>query len=646
MCGLTGAIGAFDASIERAVQSMLKALAHRGPNGQGLWQSKSSTSAGAVLLGHRRLSIFDLREIAGQPMVDAQTGCALIFNGAIYNFHELRTELVALGHSFLTNSDTEVLLKAYVSWGEDCVRQFRGMYAFVIYDPRTNAVFMARDRLGIKPLYLARVSAASGGETLLFASELRAILASGLVARRFDRVGLAGYLWHGFVPGYGTIVEGVELLEPGTTRTIRLADLGTRVTRYWQLPAASTRADAVEQLEHELEQAVKLRLLSDVPLGLFLSGGVDSSALAALAVRAAGREAVSTVTIGFDDAKLDESKYAREMAAALGTRHREVRISHDVFTAQLDAALHSIDQPTFDHINSYLVSRAAREAGLTVALSGAGGDELFGGYRTFTDVPRLAAWGRRLRFVPRRAMQFAAAQVTRYAYGRPGRIAPQTRWAKLGQAMAARGSLLDIYQISYALFLPDLARQLSSLPAVDEVESGLSRARRAQLETIIGSGSVEHAISLLELSSFIGDRLLRDTDAASMAVALEVRLPLLDHRVVEAAAAVETSRRYLPMRSKRLLKQLALRDVAPSLYERPKSGFELPIEKWCRGQLGTSVGETLRDPQLCARVGLRAETVADLWQAFQDGAPGLYWSRVWALYILMWWAVEYEMRLD
>lgn len=646
MCGVAGSIGHFDSRRLDAVSVMTGAQRHRGPDSDGLWSHGSPGAARGVALGHRRLAILDLSPAGHQPMVHAESGCVICYNGEVYNFGELRRELEAEGARFGSNCDTEVILEGYVRWGERVLERLRGMFAMAVWDPRTQRVLLARDRLGIKPLYYVVVG--EGEERgLYFASELRALLATGHVPRRIDRVGLATYLWNGVVAGPHTLIDGVKLLPSGTSLSIGLDAEVPPPRRFWRLPASRPSTDparAKHELGEALRDAVRMRLLADVPLGIFLSGGIDSSAVTALAVRASETR-VTTCNIGFDEARYDESAHARAVAQALSTDHREVRLTGDAFRRGLPEALESLDQPTFDAINTFFVSKAVREAGLTVALAGTGGDELFGGYSSFRDLPLASQASRLGGPAPEPLLRAMAALVTRVKLGAPGSVPPQTRWGKLGDVLAARGKLLDLYQTSYALFTRAFQAELSESSALTDVEAGLPRERARELEGWIEGEPALHAVSTLELACFLGERLLRDTDSASMAVALEVRVPLIDHVVVERLAAVPESARYRPLGKKSLLRELALGDLDPNLFERPKAGFELPLEAWCRKQLGDDIDATLRDEALCKRVGLRADAVRRLWQAFRDGAPGLYWSRVWSLYVLLWWCRRYEVSL-
>ena len=669
MCGIGGAVGrlsgergdaarARDARVVGVVERISAALRHRGPDGSGLWAS----SGREVVFAHRRLAILDLSEAGAQPMVDGESGCVITFNGEVYNFLELRRELEALGESFRSSSDTEVILKAYKRWGIATVRRFRGIFALALWDPRSRSVYLVRDQMGIKPLYWTTVrDADSGQEIVLFASEVRALLASGVVARRLDPAAIASYLFHGFVVGPATILENVHLLPAASILTIAPgAGTGGGNTRelrqYWQLPSSAGRSTTVAELREELASTVRMQLVSDVPLGVFLSGGVDSSAVAALASEVAP-DAVHTFTIGFDVAAYDETRYAAQVARSIRSRHTSVNLGEQGFLEQLPDAFTAIDQPTFDAINTYFVSRAAREAGMTVALAGTGGDELFGGYPSYVDLPKALRVGSWLPLggatgVRRRVYDgtiSAAARLVNHSFWNVlGQAPPQTRWGKIADVARAANDMLGLYQVSYALFTREAQAQLASAPvreAQRTQEYGLSpevaRGWRARIE---GSEPL-HAISVLELSSFVGERLLRDTDTASMAVALEVRVPLLDHVLCESLAGVDPERRFSPSRKKQLLRDIALARLDPAIFDRPKSGFVLPIDAWARRRLQPQMEILLGDAALARRVGLRPEAVDTLWRSFAAGRPGLYWSRVWAIYVLLSWCQTHDVTL-
>jgi asparagine synthase (glutamine-hydrolysing) len=635
---------------------MSEALRHRGPDGHGLWQANTAE----VVFGHRRLAIIDLSEAGAQPMVDEATGCAVTYNGEIYNFLEIRRDLEALGETFRSSCDTEVILKAYKRWGLDAVPRFRGIFALALWDPRAGAVHLVRDPMGIKPLYWTTVrDPETGDEVLLFASEVRALLASGAVPRSLDPAAVASYLWHGFVVGPSTIVAGVQLLPAASILSLEAGDgprgpNTQRLRQYWHMPSSRARQQTPAELREELLRTLKMQLISDVPLGVFLSGGVDSSAVAALAAEVTS-EPLHTFTIGFDEAAYDETTYAQRVADAIGSRHTRVLLSQDDFRLHLEDALNAIDQPTFDGVNSYFVSRAVRGAGVTVALAGTGGDELFGGYSSYVDIPRaMRATG----WVPangvaRRAADGALTLLARLAgdlsWNVLGVAPPQTRWGKIADVARAADDVFGLYQVSYALFTRESQARLAGSAiqlAQRQQQYGLPAAVAESWRKRVAGSELLHAVSLLELSSFIGERLLRDTDSVSMAVALEVRVPLLDHVLAETVAGIDPGPRFAPLGRKQLLRDVALARLDPAIFDRPKAGFVLPIDVWARQGLQPDMDALLCDPQATRKVGLQSDSVRTLWRSFLAGRAGLYWSRIWALYILLWWCQTHELSLD
>ncbi len=638
MCGIAGIVGRITDAQRAALDRMTRAIAHRGPDGAGTWSSTPDADGFGCLLGHRRLAIMDLSHAADQPMVDTTAGRphVMTFNGEIYNFKDLRLELEGAGQRFASSGDTAVMLRLLALHGPDAVGRLRGMFAFALWDDQARRLVLARDPLGIKPLYVCRNPDPAAEWSLLFASEVRAILASGLLKRpRLDRRAVTSVLWNGFVVGPATIVEGIESVSPGeiwiSGRT------GTTQRRYWRIPPADGRTPIDdEELAAVVTDSVARHLVADVPTGVFLSGGIDSSAVAALAQRANGTP-VHTFTLTFDEQEYNEGDFARTVASAIGSEHREVRLTESQFAGALETALDTLDQPTFDGLNSYYISRAVREAGLTVALVGTGGDELFGGYPSFHVMPMLQTWARRTRAVPDGLRLLGARLVSRLLAGSGQATPPQTRWAKLPDMVRAGEDLTAIYQLAYALFLPSFQEQLLASGAADGMVSGLTTAFAAQLRQETDGRTAVSAVAALEQRLFLGERLLRDTDAASMAVSLETRLPLVDSVVVEAVNRLPDSVRFLPLGRKQVLRRIGLEGLDPAIFERPKRGFVLPFDSWIRKSLGREMDTTMRDPQMAAAVGLNGQTVSRLWTAYQEGAPGLYWSRVWVLYILMRW---------
>jgi asparagine synthase (glutamine-hydrolysing) len=385
-----------------------------------------------------------------------------------------------------------------------------------------------------------------------------------------------------------------------------------------------------------LEEGLRLHLASDVPLAVFLSGGVDSSVMANLAQRAA-QGPIHTFTLAFEEQELNEGPVARQIAAAIGTQHHEMVLTEGRFVENLEAALDSLDQPTFDGLNAYYMSHAIRTAGFTVALSGTGGDELFGGYTSYRDLPVLQRWCQRAAWLPR-GLQVAAATLATWRLRRFGEtLPPQTRWAKLPEMVRHGDDLLALYQMAYALFLPGFQCELLARGFAEALADGLPLAMRQRVIAETRGRTPLSAISVMEQRLFLGERLLRDNDVASMASSLEQRVPLVDQVLYESVDRLPEQARYQPLGRKAMLRRIGLRGLDPALFERRKSGFVLPFDRWIRRGLKNVMDQTLRDPQAIAPAGLDPAAVERLWRAFLDGAPGLYWSRVWSVYVFIRW---------
>ena len=530
------------------------------------------------------------------------------------------------------------MLRALALHGPGAVSWLRGMFAFACWDPKERRLLLARDPLGIKPLYLARSTDPDAGWSIAFASELRALLASGLLGTpHLDPQAVASSVWNGFVVGPPTAVKGIELLWPGRLLELDAAGREVQQQDFWRIPDC-TRGPIMDEdsLAAILEEGLRLHLASDVPLAVFLSGGVDSSAVANLAQRAA-RSPIHTFTLAFEERELNEGPAARRIAAAIGTRHHEVVLTEGHFVENLETALDSLDQPTFDGLNAYYMSRAIRAAGFTVALSGTGGDELFGGYTSYRDLPMLHRWSRRAALVPRN-LQTAAATLATWPLRRSGgMVPPQTRWAKLPEMVRHGDDLLALYQLAYALFLPGFQHELLAPGFAEALADGLPAAMRRRITAESRGRTPLSAISIMEQRLFLGERLLRDNDVASMAASLEQRVPLVDQLLFESVDRLPDRARYRPLGRKAMLRRIGLRGLDPALFERPKSGFVLPFDRWIRRGLKDTMDRTLRDPQAVAPVGLDPAAVERLWRAFLDGAPGMYWSRVWSVYVLIRW---------
>ena len=422
--------------------------------------------------------------------------------------------------------------------------------------------------------------------------------------------------------GPGTAVKGVDLLWPG--RLLEFDGKGREIRQAGLLAYLRIRAPGpiTEEgsLAATLDEGLRLHLASDVPLAILLSSGVDSSAVANLAQLAA-ESPVHTFTLAFEEDGLNEGPIARLIAAAIGTEHHEVVLTEARFVENLERALDSLDQPTFDGLNAYYISSAIRAAGFTVALSGTGGDELFGGYTSYRDLPLLHRWSRRAAWVPR-TLQATVARLATWPLRRSGgTMPPQTRWAKLPEMVQHGDDLLSLYQLAYALFLPGFQRELLAPSFAEALADGLPAAMRRRILAESRGRTPLSAISVMEQRLFLGERLLRDNDVASMACSLEQRVPLVDQVLLESVDRMPDDARYRPLGQKAVLRRIGLRGLEPGLFERRKSGFVLPFDRWIRRGLKDAMDQTLRDPQAIAPVGLDPLAVGRLWRAFLEGRP-------------------------
>jgi asparagine synthase (glutamine-hydrolysing) len=644
MCGIAGIVGRISAGNRTALKRMNDAMQHRGPDAAGLWESSQDDSGWGAMLAHRRLSILDLSPAGAQPMLDPASGNVVVLNGEIYNFVELRQLMVAAGEQFQSSGDTAVMLRAMSIYGRAGVRRLRGMFAFAFWDQSARTLLLARDPLGIKPLYLTRNPDSRGDWSLAFASEVRALLASGLlVSPKLNPSATAAVVWNGFMVSPETAVRGIESIWPGQLRIFGGTGDELHAEQFWSVPRG--RGDASEaDVASALQESVRLHLASDVPLGVFLSGGVDSASVANLATRVAS-EQVHTFTLAFEEDEFNEGNCARRIADAIGTHHREIILTESDFIDQLEPALDSLDQPTFDGLNSFYMSHAVRQAGFKVALAGTGGDEMFGGYTSFRDLPQIHSWGRRMNWLPPKVSRGAARIVAELLQPSKHGIAQQTRWAKLPAMVDRSHDLIALYQQAYALFLPEFHAQMLSEATAGKLTDGLPSAMYSRLHEESRDRSPLAALSVMEQRMFLGERLLRDTDAASMSASIEIRLPLVDSLLLEVVNGLPDKVRFEPLGKKSLLRRIGLVDLDPGLFSRPKTGFVLPYDRWLRLGVGRIMDEVMRDPLAIAPTGLNPMVVERLWQAFLKGHPGIYWSRVWAIFVLIRWCDRHKVHV-
>ena len=631
MCGIFGIVARNAAIPAGVLEGGTQSLAHRGPDDSGtILLRDNSNGSTEIGLGNRRLAILDLSPLAHQPMHDADTGNWIVYNGEIYNFQQIRDELERLGTTFVSHSDTEVVLKAYARWGGECLTKFRGMFALALWDASKHRLFIARDPMGVKPLYYAQA-----GSFFLFASEVRSLVGTGLVPRRIDKAGLLNFLTFGSAYDPHTLIEGVRALPAG--HTLIWENGSVYESQYWDLidPApvgpggtalSRDKASSSADLQKLLEESVRMQLVSDVPVGIFLSGGIDSSALVSIMSR--GGITPSTFSIVFREADYSEAEHSRAIAARFHTDHHEITVSQTDVLTSIPDALRAMDLPTMDGINTFFVSRETRKAGVKVALSGLGGDEVFAGYSSFRSIPRWEQIERYWGHVPSFGRHSVAA-----AFAAMAPECDQNR--KLALLIRNNGEVLHPYFVSRMLFTPDQTeRMLRNLDGV--VRASGEDAQRAWLKHALSLDPVNR-VSYLESRCYMLNTLLRDADVMSMSQGLEVRVPLIDHQLAKTVMG-------LPGRSKigATPKKLRIEALAGSLPEeivhRPKRGFTLPFEHWMRQELRAEVEPLLSAKRISeGPLGalLDGEETGRIWNNFLAGRTS--WTRPWALYVLQRW---------
>jgi asparagine synthase (glutamine-hydrolysing) len=628
VCGIAGflerGLTGIGSDAEHVVGAMADALTHRGPDDRGTWVDREA----GVAFGHRRLSVIDLSPTGHQPMVSASGRLVLVFNGEIYNHRSLSTQLGRSGIRLRGTSDTEVLLEAIDKWGLDAaLEQSNGMFAFALWDRHRRRLTLARDRMGEKPLYYGWQ-----GTTFLFASELKAMRPHPSFRGDIDRDALAVFLRYGYVPAPQSIIAGMSKLPPATVVELEAPAYEVAAPRhYWTLPAPQREGAAVDsdllvdELEALIDDSVALRMVADVPVGAFLSGGIDSSIVVA-AMQQQLSVPVRTFTIGFAEAEHDEAAHARVIARRLGTDHTELTLTQSEAEATVTQLPTIYDEPFADssQIPMVAVAKLARQS-VTVALSGDGGDELFGGYDRYL-VP--ARW-RGVERVPHRVRREIARLAERFTDSGPFIQQPfrgstvRSKLRALSTIAAFDGpTSLHEHVTTHWQRAHELVPGARPIPAATE-HRGFGRDALVEL------------MMFRDQQGYLPDDILTKVDRATMAVSLEARVPLLDHRLVEFAARIPRALKIRDGAGKWLLRQVAHRDLAPDLFDRPKHGFTMPINAWLRGSLRSWAAELL-DPGQIRRDGLlEAAPVSACWAAQLDGADNAH--GLWAVLVFQSW---------
>ena len=620
MCGIAGIIAENSERFRQALMRMHQAMSHRGPDDEGFWQSPSDRA----ILSHKRLSIIDLSQNARQPMVSADGRFVLVYNGECYNYLELKQRPTLKEVKWRSSSDVEVVLELFARGGKAALHDLSGIYAAGVWDQEERKLFLFRDRLGIKPVYYAMPHP----KVFVFASEVRAILASGLVERRVSRQGLRSYLAYGFVQCPLTIIEGIKELPAAHSLTLD-ENFDLVLERYWSPPfpqngsLISLKEDGPERIRYSFLKAIKSQVMGDVPVGVFLSGGVDSGAIVSgLAHLGVSRR--KTVTVSFPDyQRLDEGPEAAELASAMGCEHQEVPLSASHMEKLLPEAMRAQDQPSCDAVNTYIVSKAAKEAGLTVALSGLGGDELFAGYGDFERVPKASRWRRRLSIL---SPVFTALL--------PRLLGNDRKCQKIGELFRRPHSLAGAFLATRCLFTSYQIDEMFSSHNGAKWAPGQRDNRLRQLEWEASLLDPRDGVSFCLLSTYTQSQLLRDGDAMGMAHALEIRVPFLDDNFAQEVIQMGPALRTYAGGKKTAFLQALRGIIPPTLGEKRKMGFTLPFEKWTREELHPEIEKALHFLVSANNSPFSEKEIRVLWRNFAAKPERVGWPRVWALYAL------------
>ncbi|MCI4668419.1 MAG: asparagine synthase (glutamine-hydrolyzing) [Bacteroidia bacterium] len=614
MCGIAGfTFEEKSTSFDKDIMAMTEAMSHRGPDADGHWIGDG------VALGHKRLSIIDLSDSSAQPMEDYTGRYTLVFNGEIYNFKEIKAKLK--DYPFRSEGDTEMILAAYSKWGKDAFNHFNGMFALAIWDKVEEELILVRDRMGIKPIYYYQ-----NGDKLVFASEIRSLLSSGMVPAVLNQEALPEYLQYYSVNSPRTLIKDVRMLKAGEMGIWKKGEWRTK--SFWSLAKQGheVREDSYEQLCKEnlqiLSEAVERRMISDVPLGAFLSGGIDSSAIVALMAQSS-EQAVHTFSIVFDEEEFDESPYSMQIANKYNTAHHPIKLSPSHFLKKLPDALDSMDHPSGDGINSYVVSEATKNEGFTVALSGLGGDELYAGYPVFKQYQKLQSY----------SPVFAVpAPLRKVGAGLLGNFVGKAKTGRLQQMLESPDSNFEsIYPLFREIYSP---KERGNILLTKGKPFSFTEVFSPEELISIGRLPIFNQVGIGEMSTYTQNVLLRDTDQMSMAHSLEVRVPFFDHELVSFALSISDKDKEPEYPKKFLVDSLG--DLLPKeVVFRKKMGFVFPWIEWLKGPLKELANSKIES--LGKRGIFRESELQNYWRGFLQGDSSIYWIKIWLLVVLESW---------
>lgn len=603
MCGING-IFSFNKPLDNAeslLQKMNDSIAHRGPDADGIFVDTN------IALGHRRLSIIDVSNFANQPMFGLNR-YSLVFNGEIYNFKTLKSQL---NYDFETNSDSEVIIAAYHKWGKECVKHFNGMFAFAIWDNHKEELFIARDRVGIKPLYFYK-----DDNQFIFSSQIKGILASGKVKCELNSSELSNYLKFQTIYAPNTILKNIFLLEAGTT--LILNSSGIKKEKYWtsEKDISEINDDNYSETKNKvnslLTSAVERRMVSDVPFGAFLSGGIDSTLMVALMSKVS-KSPINTFNISFAEKEFSEAKYAEAVANKYKTNHTEINLTPNDLLNDIETAINFMDSPSADGINTFVVSKHTRKHGVKMAISGLGGDELFAGYPQFKQMNFL----NRIKHLDK---------------------IPHSLRSTISKVITSKTSKSEIQKVSNWLGANTWDMQ-SLYPTFRQqsTEADISKIINSKPEGILSyhdGSTLLNNMSVNEINTYLQHVLLRDSDQMSMASALEVRVPFMDHELIDYVLTIPDKYKY-PSTQKKLLVESFPDILTPEITNRKKMGFVFPWDKWLKNELKEFVEINLEE--LKNHEEFSSDGIENLWMRFLSGDKSVYWTQIWGLVVLGKW---------
>ena len=609
MCGIAGIISNHDSKLEQNLNQMIKTLSHRGPDANGSYKDNS------VFLGHSRLSIIDLLPRSNQPMLDVEENFAIVFNGEIYNFQDLKNEMAGQ-YNFQTQSDTEVLLAGYIVFGEKILKKINGCFSFAIYDKEKRRVFIARDRLGIKPLYYHL-----GNNHFVFSSEIRSIISSKLISEKIDNIGLNQLIRYQSSIAPNTVLEDVKILKPGHFLNFNISEFNSEIIKYWAMgyeldgKRVIKYKDVKKEIYKKVTSAVQKRMISDVNVAAFLSGGIDSSIIVASMANLNLEKTINTFSLVHKDSEFDESKHSDHIARIYKTNHYKVEISDDDLLSELFEALNSYDSPSADGLNSYIVSKKISDVGIKAALSGRGGDELFAGYHIFKYWDFFKKSSNNINFLAKKIIPIIEKNID----------VENIKLHKIMSLFKLKNRTSD----DVNRVLRDVSGKYGDLIFNNEIEESLD------IENKNNFSSDDYLISqysISELSMYTSNVLLNDTDQMSMANGIEVRVPFLDHELVEYVLSLPDTLKNFK-NQKQLLVDAFIDFIPAQIYKRKKQGFVIPINKWMQKELFDFSSNQIE--KICDNNFFKSDQVKRLWDYFLTNKK--YGSVLWSLIVFNNW---------